>query len=581
MGRIQRFDTDGNYQGEFSVSGNVQGLAIGPDGNLYAIIAGKVRKYSQSGILLPIAFEVSAATAVAVDSTGSVFVFKGGTKPICELAPGGGLVECFGEGFNASTGLAANLCPGSQAPGNLYAVNLSIPNAFVRAYGGKPVGCFRASTGEADPIGETTATLNGSVNPKGEAVSECFFEYGVSTAYGQSVSCDPSAGEIGTGTEPVPVQAEIGGLLKGTVHHFRLVARVGGELEKGVDATFKTLGPPVISEERATGATDTQATLKALVNPEGLLTSYRFEYGPTELYGQSTEEVPIGSERANKAAQTVLEGLDPGTTYHWRIVAINSSDESQGDDHLVRTYRPFARATDCLSRALRTGRSASLPDCRAYEMVSPVDKNGGNIVSGLVASDDPGGYMRAAPNGSKVTYTSTASFADQPNAFGVNQYLSTRGGDGWSTHGIHQPVKGDPGEAGLSREFMIFSEDLCSAWLIDHQTPPPSVQPAGQDGFPNLFRRDNCAPGAGLLEALVPEPPVLLAGTATTYVDQYSVQGISDDGRHALFVAKAKLPHVPKAATGSNGQIYDRFEGGLSLVSVLPSGAPNANHSVV
>ncbi len=333
----------------------------------------------------------------------------------------------------------------------------------------------------------------------------------------------------------------------------------------------------MVSEAHVGGATASTATLEAMVNPEGFATTYRFEYGLTNAYGQSTETIALKADRDEHPAQAVLEGLSPARTYYWRILAVNSSgqDESTGT---VRTYPIFAPHGGCANEALRQGDSASLPDCRAYEMVSPVDKNGGDIVAGLSTPADPGGYIQSSPAAERITYTSATSFAGEPASFRFNQYLAERRergapGEGWETEGTHPPVEGEVNSLspGFNREFIAFSADLCSAWLIDYQDPPPS--PDGQVGFRNLFRRQSCEPGAGSLEALVPSPPALPEGTEEQYVRNSSVEGISGDGRHAVFTAGASLPQAQGAAPGSNNQVYDRFAGKLSLVSVLPDGS--------
>ena len=601
--RIQRFDTSGAYQSQCSLPAGltVQGLAADGAGDLYAIynnkpdvhklkfVAGGVCE-AQALFKLPkvgVSAETeSIPTAVAVDGAGHVYalgpvctVCSGTnvlTNPIHEFDSAGNEIDHWGiEEFTGSTGLAVNLCAGSEAPGNVYVSNATSgtgppksKEAFVRAYGTNPIGCFKARTLPASNIAELAATLNGTVNPSGSAVSECRFEYGTSAAYGEEATCVPGA--LGEGSEPVPVHADLSSLEKGTVYHFRVVAKVDGETETGADVEFKTLGPPVISAEHVLGATDSEATLKAMVNPEGFATTYHFEYGTSTAYGQSTAEIAAGKDRGAHAVNVGLKGLAPGTSYHWRVVALNSSGTSNGEDRTLTTYREGQAPAPCANDAFRTTASASLPDCRAYEMISPVDKNGADVV----LPSEQSGVVQSNPDGDKLTYTATAAFAGSPNAFAVNQYIASRGAAGWSSEGIHPPVSGEDAVVslfGLTRDFMAFTPDLCSAWLVDFQTPP--VAPDGQVGHQNLYRRDNCGAGSGSLEALTPSPPALPEGTLEIYVGNTSVQGISDDGRQAVFVAEASLPQVPEAAVGSKAQIYDRSEGGLSLVSVLPNGA--------
>jgi DNA-binding beta-propeller fold protein YncE len=599
--RIQVFDTAGQYKESLALPGEtVQSLATDKAGSLYAIYNGKadVRKLTPAGEELEtprFAAPVlpSPPTAVAADAAGNVFVFSSGS--ILEFDSAANPIASFGSGeFAGSTGLATNLCPGSESPGNLYVTNLSESEAFVRSYGTEPIGCFKARTGEANPIEEEGATLNGTVNPSGLAVTECFFEYGTSESYGQIAQCeDPDAGEIGTGTAPIAVHADIEGLEKGTVYHFRLIAKIGGETETGADEEFKTLGPPVISAERAVKVAFSESTLKASINPEGFTTTYRFQYtteADFEAQGfagaLSTTPVSVGSsgDRSEHAVSAELEGLTPGTAYRWRVVAVNSSGDTTSADHALITYRaPVSMPDPCPNAALRTEASAQLPDCRAYEMVSPVDKNGGDIVSNLSGFGDPGGYVRASADGERLTYgVAFASFAGEPASLAFNQYLAKRRkGSGWANEGIHPPVPGDlccEGlSLGLTREFSLFSADLCSAWIYDPQGPPLLAE--GQQGFPNLYRRQNCGAGPGSLEALTPSPPTLPSGTPEGYVSVFSVQGASEDGGHVLFVADAKLNG--EAAESAKGQIYDRFEGENHLVSVLPGGMADATDTAV
>lgn len=622
--RIQVFDAEGHYIEDWPdldgvLAGEiVQSLANDATGDIYATFNGKddVRKLTPAGIELNTPrFEVKHPTAVAVDLVGNVFAFGPTTTgsgsvvfldPIIEFDPAGNVIGEFGKGeFSGSTGLSTSLCPGSDPPGNLYVTNaatgkgLPSDEAFLRAYGTDPIGCFKARTLPVTDIEETTATFNGTVNPSGEVVTECFFEYGTTASYGQVASCDdPDASELGTGSVPVSVHANLTGLEKGTVYHVRLIAEVGGETETGADVEFKTHGPPVISDEHTVSTTDTEATLKALINPEGFATSYHFEYTPQAAFeaesfegAQSTTALGVGNDTVAHPVAVNLKDLASGTTYRWRVVASNESGVTEGQAHVFATHvLPDSGSDSCANSAFRTNDAALLPDCRAYEMVSPVDKNGGDIVKGLSGAGDPGGYIQASPDGNRITYTSFSAFGDPPNAFNFNQYLATRhdrgeAGEGWSSEGIHPPVSGqrvDDSEFGVFREFMAFTPDLCSAWLVDYQTP--ALTSDGQEGYRNLYRRDNCGAGAGSLETLIPNPPYELPpGTTENYVGPDSVEGSSDDSRHAIFTAQAQLND--EAATGTNTQIYDRFcsiaasevcdavSGGLSLVSVLPNGS--------
>jgi hypothetical protein len=93
-------------------------------------------------------------------------------------------------------------------------------------------------TKAATAVGQTGATLNASVNPRGGALSECKFEYGTSTAYGSTAPCTALPG---SGSAPVPVSASIAvGLAENTEYHFRITATNAAGTSKGEDLTFKT-----------------------------------------------------------------------------------------------------------------------------------------------------------------------------------------------------------------------------------------------------------------------------------------------------------------------------------------------------
>ena len=85
------------------------------------------------------------------------------------------------------------------------------------------------SAGAASHISENTATLNGTIDPRGTVVTSCEFEYGVAdefggSNYGHNVPCEPAPAGIGAGTEPVPVSARVEDLEPGMLYRFRIKA---------------------------------------------------------------------------------------------------------------------------------------------------------------------------------------------------------------------------------------------------------------------------------------------------------------------------------------------------------------------
>jgi hypothetical protein len=117
------------------------------------------------------------------------------------------------------------------------------------------------TTGAASELGTTTATLKATVNPAGETVTSCRFEYGTSLSYGSTKACTPTP----EGTVAVPVAANVSGLTSGTPYHFRLaVTTVTGTFDSG-DATFTTLAAldTAKTEEPSKPATATLGSLSA------------------------------------------------------------------------------------------------------------------------------------------------------------------------------------------------------------------------------------------------------------------------------------------------------------------------------
>ena len=196
------------------------------------------------------------------------------------------------------------------------------------------------TTGAASAVTQSTAMLNGTVNPNGGEISECDFEYGTTTAYGSTAHCSslPAPGE-----SPVAVSGSVTGLAANTTYHFRLSATSTGGTRTGEDATFTTLPePPVVATSAASLVTQTSATLNARVNPNGgLVSECSFEYGTSTSYGSSAPCTPSpGSGTSAVAVSAAVSGLTPNTAYHFRISATNSGGTSKGLDRTFTTANP-------------------------------------------------------------------------------------------------------------------------------------------------------------------------------------------------------------------------------------------------
>ena len=116
----------------------------------------------------------------------------------------------------------------------------------------------------------------------------------------------------------------ISGLEPGTTYHFRAVAVNLHSAAYGSDESFTTPGFPSVTIGSASNVTQTSAAVSGLVDPDLSPTTYHFEYGTTGAYEERTAEGPtIGATLRNQTGSAVLDHLQPGTTYHYRLVATN------------------------------------------------------------------------------------------------------------------------------------------------------------------------------------------------------------------------------------------------------------------
>ena len=190
-----------------------------------------------------------------------------------------------------------------------------------------------AITNPATLIASFAAKLNGSVNPHGLTTS-VYFQYGTTNGYGLT-----TAPQSHTGNTSQDVSAHISGLTASTTYHFRIVTSNGAGTRYGSDETFTTrppIGFPIVTTKPATNVATFAATLNGVLDPHGLTTNVRFQYGTTTNYGHHTAmQSQTGNTFRNIAAN--IGGLASNTTYHFRIVATNSVGTRYGNDRTFTT----------------------------------------------------------------------------------------------------------------------------------------------------------------------------------------------------------------------------------------------------
>jgi hypothetical protein len=162
------------------------------------------------------------------------------------------------------------------------------------------------------------------------------FEYGTTKSYGSKVPVPPQSVGITPSTEVVNGAT----LLEGTTYHVRLAATNYDGTVYGVDRTFNTPKEeaPTVVTGPASGVGTESPTVTGEVNPNhGSITTVYVEYGTTTAYGSKVyvKDLPYGS--TSVPITSVLTGLEPSNTYHFRLVAINPKGTTAGGDATFTT----------------------------------------------------------------------------------------------------------------------------------------------------------------------------------------------------------------------------------------------------
>jgi hypothetical protein len=430
-------------------------FAVDSNDNTYLTGVHGVDKYDSTGSSLGYIDNCGfCQAAIATDlSTDDVYVDdanpQGGMNQphVTEYDAAGETVIQFGETQLASGSMSGGIAV-NPVSGDVYLAN----PVSGRVYVFDPAPGPRVVPLGASDIQTTSCTFNATVNPEGAATTYQF-EYGTSTEYEQSLPSTPAS--AGSGTIPVAASAEPTDLLGGTTYHYRVVATNANGTIDGADRTCTTLPIPVIDDASATDLTSSTADLNAQINPEGSATTYHFDYGTSTAYGTSTPEASIPAGTTDTPVSAHIEGLGANTTYHWRVVATNANGTTTGVDHT------FVYET--------TG--GGLPDNRAYEMVTPPQKNAALIGATVGLLPD------IAPDGSRVMLGSVQCFAGAGSCTAdrglvAQPFAFSRTPSGWVTTPLEPPAT----------EFPVDSSWLYSAETGTALFSSPT-EPDGEDDW--------------------------------------------------------------------------------------------------
>jgi hypothetical protein len=341
---------------------------------------------------------------------------------------------------------------------------------------------------------------------------------------------------------------------------------------------------PVVESESASSVTATTATLGTQINPKGSTVHYAFQYiakdayeanEPTDRFAGATE-APLGgatlpASQEGLSAAASLTGLVPDTEYHYRVIATSHCEpeheenlcEDIGDDQAFRTFPLEA---------------PGLPDNRAWELVTPAQKNGGEVFpfepdlgSGVRCPAGEGGCKpgalaprfpkQSSPDGDAVVYEGFP-FSYTEGAVRFNEYISKRTASGWQTTILAPALLNIEDGA-----YVAFDAELTQGVFLQSS---PSLTPDAPSEFANLYTQPTSDPLA-LASLLGSEPPNRSSGNLN-----FLYAGASENLTHKFFAANdalsAETPFAPEAVDGGADKynLYESVDGQLRLVNVLP-----------
>lgn len=338
-------------------------------------------------------------------------------------------------------------------------------------------------------------------------------------------------------------------------------------------------GAPIVGDIWSSHVDARSAVLSAEIDPNGNLTSAYFEYATKAAYEASgfTGAKKVNFNNLGSGTGTIvvhfpaITGLSPDTAYHYRLTAFNG-----GGTKVEPASAPYPYF---ITRALGGGRT--LADARGWEMVSPVQKNGGQV-------DPPetlagGGVIQAAAQGGQITYSSAASFEGGGGAPPASQYIATRGSGGWATQNIATPIFSgsyDTHQGGAP--YRLFSEDLARGLLLNGKScrgeategcPVPNPPLPGTDapaGYQDYYLRSTLS---GSFETLLGGAEASLSGQSASEFE-LTLAGTSPDLTRVVLSSCSRL--TASATDGCPGQanLYER-SAGVGALKLL-NGAPGA-----
>lgn len=587
------------YAGNFRAP-LMPGIAVDASGNLYTILGHytpakpevtfvtRLWKFGPAGEALSEGLNTFESAGVASDPSDEDVYFgreEGAAVPpnLFRYSSGGKLLETFGGEYEGPVNqpltpaeaerLQSVASIAVEKNGSVFAADWE--GGQISAYELEEVTLPSATIEPVDSVTKTSAHVVGHINPNAVAGSPP--SHNVAWEFQCTPACPGHSGILSVesdGSERT-VEATIGGLNPGTEYSVLLVAknRAGdveappnpnpGQPNPGESFTTEA-AEPAVTDNPVSEVFSGGATFNAEINPNGAETTYHFEYMPAAAFkaekgfsGAQVQRTPESSPLEPGAMihqiSVRVAGLASGVAYVYRAVAVNSVGIGNGEPVEFRAQiASNPPEPDCPNQALRTGAGARLPDCRGYEMVTPIEKNGSLVESYLAG-------LQAAPDGSGVTWFTGQTATGIPSPQGAHQgyafYLSTLAGESWTSQRLLAPE-----QLGDLSSLVGLTEDGRYA-LIQTAHSIPETVPGLDRSEPALYLLDTADHA---LTTVVPPQVGKSSGPRA-----FSLDGASADD--SLIFFESHLSLAPNAAPEKNNvYVWSRQTGAVSLAGVLP-----------
>jgi hypothetical protein len=585
-GGVKEFDSSGNYLETLKEAGLGQGFqteanpAVNSNGYVYVPTGGSVSIFSPTGVVPKVTYKPVTSPTTTAGTLNATIDPNGGEVTECDFEYG--INTSYGSGklpcqpathFGTTADVSAELTGLTTATTYHYRVVAHDANGV--KYGADqtytPSEAVGLTTEPATEVTEAGATFNASFVGNGEE-THYYFEWGRTEAYVNKTAV--AAVSPGPGSAEA-LSAKQEALAPFSTYHYRVVATNGpggSKTSYGADQMFTTPpGVPTVVGDSVTLVHAERAVFHGEVNPNGGETTVGFQYIPDAAYqanlaagkegftgaSRTAPGVGIGMSKHVGTGTETVNGLQPGTRYHFRAVGTSAAGEGvAGFDNTFVTF-PFQPEVDdhCPNGHVRqqTGTSQLL-DCRAYELVSAANAGGYDVESSLVPGQTPFDSLPEAqsPSGEpRVLYGVHDGGIPgnwNPTNRGVDPYVATRGANGWSTDYVGIPANGTPSTTPFSSTlaepdaslgtFAFGGSGLCSPCFSDGSTGNPIHLPNGElvQGM------------AGSLNPNTPGNPAKPAG----FIGKH----LSADGTHFVFGSTSQFE--PDGNSNGDLSIYDR-----------------------